>query len=168
MALTRKAAAPAPSTDTDASADTWQLTLGHLIGDLARAMRVAVDQRMKRKGITRAQWMILSRVSYETGIIQKDLAAGLDLTKFAVTEPLRRMEESGWIERRDDPQDGRMKRLYLTKAGGELVRYLRRVQREVTHACAAPLDERRGLELIAALKAMKDHTVQRRQDELAG
>jgi DNA-binding MarR family transcriptional regulator len=152
----------------DGHPESWELTLGFLIGDVARILRRAVDRRMRRKGITRAQWMILSRVSSEHGIIQKDLAAALDLTKYAVTEPLRRLEENGWIERRDDPKDGRLKRVFLTKAGGALVRHLRDMQREVTHARAAPLGQRLGLQLIEALRAMKKDGEHREKGKFAG
>ena len=55
----------------------------------------------------------------------------------------------------NDPKDGRLKRVFLTKVGGELVRHLRDMQRDVTHACAGPLGQQLGLQLIEALRAMK-------------
>jgi len=168
VASSRKQAAVAARTSSDGHLDSWELTLGFLIGDVARVLRRAVDRRMRHRGITRAQWMLLSRVSTEHGIIQKDLAAALELSKFAVTEPLRRLEENGWIERRDDPADGRLKRVFLTKAGGELVQHLRAIQREVTHECAGPVGERLGLQMIDALRAMKRDSERRDKDKLAG
>jgi DNA-binding MarR family transcriptional regulator len=136
----------------------WELALGHLIADVARVLRRAVDRRMRRKGITRAQWMILSRVAQQPGIVQKDLAAALELTKFAVTEPLRKLQEQGWIERRDDPTDGRAKRVFLTKAGESLVRFLREAQREVTRAHMRSIGERLGSEMTRALAAVREES----------
>jgi DNA-binding MarR family transcriptional regulator len=52
---------------------------------------------------------------------QTALAADLDLTKVAIGGLLDRMEAAGIVERRADPNDGRARRVYLTKAGQKLV-----------------------------------------------
>jgi DNA-binding MarR family transcriptional regulator len=56
---------------------------------------------------------------------QTALAADLDLTKVAIGGLLDRMEASEFVERRADPNDGRARRVYLTKAGAKLVSTIR-------------------------------------------
>src|SRR3546814_19233196 len=56
---------------------------------------------------------------------QTALASDLDLTKVAIGGLLDRMEASGFVERRADASDGRARRVYLTRAGGQLVTTIR-------------------------------------------
>src|SRR6187397_684403 len=74
-----------------------------LINDVARLLRTHADQRARQFGMTRAQWAVLARLESNEGLKQSELAEMLD-----------RLCGSGLIERRADPDDRRVKRLYLT------------------------------------------------------
>ena len=41
--------------------------IGFLIADVARLMRSSFDRRVKRMGLTRAQWLVLSRLDRHPG-----------------------------------------------------------------------------------------------------
>jgi DNA-binding MarR family transcriptional regulator len=101
------------------------LRFGSLIHDVSRLRRVAVDRALKPLGITRAQWWVLAFLSRRDGMTQTALAADLDLTKVAIGGLLDRMETAGFIERRADKNDGRARRVYLTRAGAKLVNAIR-------------------------------------------
>ena len=90
---------------------------GFLIHDVSRLRRIVIDRALKPVGITRSQWWVLSFLGRRDGMTQTALAADLDLTKVAIGGLLDRMEGSGFIERRADQRDGRIKRVYLTSAG---------------------------------------------------
>jgi DNA-binding MarR family transcriptional regulator len=97
------------------------LRFGFLIHDVSRLRRIVVDRALKPLGITRSQWWVMAFLSRHDGMTQTSLANDLDLTKVAIGGLLDRMEASGYVERRSDPSDGRARRVYLTKAGKELV-----------------------------------------------
>ncbi len=101
------------------------LRFGFLIHDVSRLRRVAVDRALKPLGITRAQWWVLAFLSRRDGMTQTALAADLDLTKVAIGGLLDRMEVAGFVERRADQNDGRARRVYLTRAGAKLVTAIR-------------------------------------------
>jgi DNA-binding MarR family transcriptional regulator len=101
------------------------LRFGFLIHDVSRLRRVVVDRSLKPLGITRSQWWVLAFLSRRDGMTQSALAADLDLTKVAIGGLLDRMEASGFIERRADRNDGRARRVYLTRAGAKLVNTIR-------------------------------------------
>ena len=97
------------------------LRFGFLVHDVSRLRRVVVDRALKPVGITRSQWWILAFLSRRDGMTQTALAADLDLTKVAIGGLLDRMEGSGYVERRSDQRDGRIKRVYLTSSGAKFL-----------------------------------------------
>jgi len=84
------------------------------INDVARLLRTYADQRARQFGMTRAQWAVLARLEYNEGLKQSELADMLDLQPITLTRLVDRLCASGLIERRADPGDRRVKRLYLT------------------------------------------------------
>src|SRR6516165_12669050 len=101
------------------------LRFGFLIHDVSRLRRVVVDRSLKPLGITRSQWWVLAFLSRRDGMTQTALAADLDLTKVAIGGLLDRMEGAGIVERRADLNDGRARRVYLTRAGTKMVNAIR-------------------------------------------
>jgi DNA-binding MarR family transcriptional regulator len=101
------------------------LRFGFLIHDVSRLRRVVVDRALKPLGITRSQWWVLAFLSRRDGMTQTALAADLDLTKVAIGGLLDRMETAGFVERRADHNDGRARRVYLTRAGAKIVTAIR-------------------------------------------
>lgn len=88
--------------------------IGFLLHDVARLMRWEFERKAQSVGLTRSQWQAIVRLSREDGIQQKQLADLLEVTPITLSGLLDRMERDGWIERRDDPEDRRAKRIYLT------------------------------------------------------
>ena len=98
---------------------------GFLIHDVSRLRRIVIDRTLKPVGITRAQWWVLSFLGRRDGMTQTALAADLDLTKVAVGGLLDRMEQAGFVERRPDQRDGRIRRVHLTPAGNRFLATIR-------------------------------------------
>lgn len=123
----RKAAAkPAASTVPLRSARppeqvNWDARLGFLMHDVSRLRRIVFDEVMRPFGLTRSQWWILAHLSRQDGMIQSDLANLLDLGKAALGGLLDRLEASGFIERRPDDSDRRVKRIHLTANGSRMI-----------------------------------------------
>jgi DNA-binding MarR family transcriptional regulator len=86
---------------------------GFTIAELQRLMRRVYDRRAAGLGLTRAQWLALSRIGRAEGLTQADLAQQLDLDAIAVGRVVDRLEAAGFVERRADPGDRRCWRLHL-------------------------------------------------------
>jgi MarR family transcriptional regulator for hemolysin len=95
--------------------------IAFLINDVGRLIRTYADQEVRRFGMTRAQWAVLSRISRTEGLKQTELAEMLDLQPITLTRLIDRLCDSGLIERRADPNDRRAKRLFLTPAAKPLM-----------------------------------------------
>ena len=84
-----------------------------LLNDLARLIRTEADKRARLHGMTRAQWLILSRVQRAPGLSQRALAEILEVEPISVGRLVDRLESRGLVERRSDPSDRRIWRLHL-------------------------------------------------------
>jgi MarR family transcriptional regulator, transcriptional regulator for hemolysin len=87
----------------------------------SRLLRNYIDHRAKGRGTTRAQWIVLFRLRQQEGSSQVDLADILELQPISLVRLLDRLVEHGFVERRPDPKDRRANRLFLTRAGRQLV-----------------------------------------------
>ena|SRR3954454_25355341 len=92
-----------------------------LISDVGRLLRTHADQRARQFGMTRAQWAVLARLETNEGLKQTELAEILDLQPITLTRLVDRLCANALIERRADPDDRRVKRLYLTPAARPLM-----------------------------------------------
>jgi DNA-binding MarR family transcriptional regulator len=101
-----------------------QFRFGYLLHDVSRTRRTLIDHWMKPLGITRAQWSLLSALSRggNDGMMQADLARLLEVGKVTIGGLVDRLEASGHVERRADPEDRRAKRVYITDQGWKMIR----------------------------------------------
>ena len=90
------------------------LHIGFLIADVARLMRATFDRRVRRLGLTRSQWLVLSRLHRHPGINQSELAEMLEVERATAGRMVDRLERRNWLVRRPDPVDRRVNRLFLT------------------------------------------------------
>jgi len=88
--------------------------LGFLVHDAARLLRRGFDRRVGRLGITRAQWFVVAYLHRKDGQRLKDLADELDMEIAPLGKLLDRLEAGGWVERKIDPADRRVTRVYKT------------------------------------------------------
>ena len=106
-------------------------TFGFLVTDVTRLLRKVFDRRAARFGLTRAQWRALKRLHHEQGITQNELAEYLEMEPIAVGRVLDRLQKSGFIERRADPQDRRCWRLHLTAKAHAVVDDMEQISAEL-------------------------------------
>jgi MarR family transcriptional regulator for hemolysin len=88
--------------------------IGFLISDVARLIRTAFDRRVRRLGLTRAQWLVLTRLSRRPGASQSELADMLEVERATAGRMVDRLERKGWVIRRPDVSDRRINRLFLS------------------------------------------------------
>jgi MarR family transcriptional regulator, transcriptional regulator for hemolysin len=89
--------------------------IGYLISDVARLLRTVFDRRVRAMGLTRGQWLVLTRLYRRPGASQTELAEMLEIDRASAGRMIDRMEKNGWLERRPDAEDRRINRLHLTK-----------------------------------------------------
>lgn len=85
-----------------------------LIQELARQMRRAFLERAAKSGLTQVQARALAVIYRNEGATQVEVSRKLDIHPMTVARLLDRMERAGLIERRRDPDDRRVFRIYLS------------------------------------------------------
>ena len=88
--------------------------IGYVLSDVARLMRMVFDRRVRDIGLTRAQWLVLTRLYRRPGASQTELADMLEIDRASAGRMIDRMEKGHWVERRPDAVDRRVNRLFLT------------------------------------------------------
>jgi len=88
--------------------------IGFALNDVARLLRTYADQRARDLNTTRAQWAVLVRLQRCEGVKQAELADSLDLAPITLGRLIDKLTAANLVERRDDANDRRAHRLYLT------------------------------------------------------
>ena len=74
---------------------------------------------------------ILADLWSKDGVNQKDLGISLVKTKSSINKMLTSLEKEGFIVKKDDPNDGRGKLIFLTKKGKEMQYIIERKSMEM-------------------------------------
>lgn len=94
------------------------------MADNSRMLRCLFDDRVRSLGLTAAQARLLLSLHRNPGNNQAFYAERLEIEPITLTRTIDRMEESGWIERRPDPNDRRARILRLTGKSRQIVEQL--------------------------------------------
>jgi MarR family transcriptional regulator, transcriptional regulator for hemolysin len=128
-----------------------------LISDVGRLLRTHADQRARQFGMTRAQWAVLARLETNEGLKQTELAEILDLQPITLTRLVDRLCANALIERRADPDDRRVKRLYLTPAARPLMDRLAELSQDMMGTVLGGFDLRTIERMIGELSRAKEN-----------
>jgi len=133
--------------------------IGFLVHDVSRMRRTLFDQIVRPLGLTRAQWWALANLSrHETeGMIQSDLARLMKVGKVTVGGLIDRLEASGQVERRPDGADRRLKRLFITDRGYEVIARMGALRDELNAVILKGVPREQVRITEAVMQTMKDN-----------
>jgi len=92
-------------------------SLDFLLAQICRLKHVRVHTLMEALGLYRGQPPVLRALWEQEGLTHTELAKYVHVQPATITKMLQRMEKSGFIQRKADPEDHRVSRVYLTQAG---------------------------------------------------
>lgn len=90
-------------------------SIGYSVAMAYRALRMALDAKLVRYGITFRQWQVLAGLALEGEISQVKLAELIGVEGPTLVRILDRMEHKGWIKRNVSSRDRRQKLITPTK-----------------------------------------------------
>ena len=123
--------------------------------DVARLMRTRFDCWARTYGMTRAQGVILARLSRQPGMTQNEMAGICEVEPITVGRLVDRLEARGLLERRLDPADRRIRRLHLLPAAQPILVEIQRYKHDLLDELTDGLDEATIAAVIEALLHMK-------------
>jgi DNA-binding MarR family transcriptional regulator len=129
-----------------------------ILHDVARTLRTRFDQKARAThAMTRAQWVILSRLDRQPGMSQNEMAAICEVEPITVARLIDRLEARGLVERRADPTDRRIRRLHLLPAAKPILETINHARESMNERIIAGLDAKTRETLIDALLVIKEN-----------
>jgi DNA-binding MarR family transcriptional regulator len=114
---------------------------GFTLAKVCRAHRGNVGELLAEVGLHVGQEMVLIELWKDDGLRGVELAGRLGVEPPTVTKMLRHLERCGLVSRRQDPDDARSFRVYLTDEGrsleGPVVRCWERVEEKILAGMSA-------------------------------
>jgi DNA-binding MarR family transcriptional regulator len=129
--------------------------IGVVISDVARLLRTEFDRRVRRLGITRAQWLVLTRLHRHPGASLSELAEKMEVEKATAGRMIDRLVANGWVARRTQRDDRRVKRVYLTPEAERVHKRIWRVAESTVEDALAGLSAQESKQLMALLQRVK-------------
>ena len=127
------------------------------LGETHRIVRRQFNRRAAALGATSAQWRAMFRLGREPGLKQVELAERLDVEPITAGRTIDRLEEAGLVERRRDPVDRRVWRLYLTGKAEPLIERLKIVAEDVLAGALAGIGEAEIAAMRGAMKKIREN-----------
>ena len=110
-------------------------SLDSLFAQICRLKHARIHTLLEALGLYRGQPSVLQALWEREGQMHTELARRLQVQPATITKMLQRMEKTGFVERRSDPDDHRVSRVYLTEAGravrADVQQVWRRLEEEV-------------------------------------
>lgn len=129
--------------------------VGVVISDIARLLRTEFDRRARKLGLTRPQWLLLTRLHRYPGSSQSELAEMLEVEKATAGRMIDRLEANGWVKRRTERGDRRIKRVYLTAEAQREHKRMWPVAEATVEDALADLSAQESRQLFALLERVK-------------
>lgn len=95
------------------------------IGMIARALDSISNIEFKEHDLTKGQYLYVVRICENPGIIQEKLAEMIKVDRTTAARAIKKLEMNGFIEKRDDPDNKKIKRLYPTEKGSNVYPFIK-------------------------------------------
>ncbi len=133
----------------------WDNAIGFLFHDVARFRSLVYDHFMQPYGLTRAQWRVLGTLLRKDGLTQRELCDRIDIGAVTLSGLIDRLEARDWVERREDPKDRRVKRVWRTDQVKEIRNNMQRRTNELNEMALKGLSQKQIEELVSMLEVVK-------------
>ena len=124
--------------------------------DTAHLHRQLMMKKLAQEGGHPGEVFCLRLLAHNDGISQSELADKLHLSRPWITKMLQAMEKSGEVVRRQDEQDQRVTRVFLTEAGRAREAQMRVVWAEYLNQTIGTLPEEDRRELLRLIRELSE------------
>lgn len=96
------------------------------IGMIARALDSISNIEFKEYDLMKGQYLYLVRICENPGIIQEKLAEMIKVDRTTAARAIKKLEIQGFIEKRNDDKNKKIKKLFPTEKGVNVYPFLKR------------------------------------------
>ncbi len=124
---------------------------------IRRVLRRPLEAEVARGDLTVPQSAVMQVVVRHDGVSLKELSREVSLAHSTVSGIVDRLEKRGLIERRSDPKDGRVSRIYPTAEVSEFVRdRIPALSRGPLEAALSRASQQEGAAIVSALERLRE------------
>ncbi|GHI01178.1 MarR family winged helix-turn-helix transcriptional regulator [Neobacillus kokaensis] len=96
------------------------------IGMIARALDSISNIEFREYDLTKGQYLYLVRICENPGIIQEKLAEMIKVDRTTAARAIKRLEINGFIEKKEDKHNKKIKKLFPTEKGEKVYPFIKR------------------------------------------
>ncbi|WP_334074171.1 MULTISPECIES: MarR family transcriptional regulator [Paenibacillus] len=96
------------------------------IGMIARALDSISNIEFKEYDLTKGQYLYLVRICENPGVIQEKLAEMIKVDRTTAARAIKKLEINGFIEKKDDTHNKKIKMLFPSEKGKSVYPFLKR------------------------------------------
>ena len=143
-----------------------------LVSGVQVRARRTIESGLRGRGLTYAQYTALAALDARNGMSQAELAQALDTDSTTAMVLRTSLEKKGYVDRVDDPDDGRVKRIVITDSGKSALHSASPETRNFYSKASAILSEAELKKILPALQRVHEYlgetSVQKKEVASAG
>ena len=125
------------------------------IGMIASALDSIANIEFKEFDLTRGQYLYLIRICENPGIIQEKLAEMIKVDRTTASRAIKKLEANGFIEKRIDSANRKIKRIFPTEKGNEISPNISRENEHSERVALQGLSEDESALLLGLLQKVR-------------
>jgi len=125
------------------------------IGMIARALDSISNIEFKAIDLTKGQYLYLVRICENPGIIQEKLAEMIKVDRTTAARAIKKLEMNGFIEKREDQRNKKIKKLFPTEKGNHVFPFIKRENDHSNHVALAGFSEREAETMFHFLQRVR-------------
>ncbi len=132
-------------------------------GIIRRRVQALVVEATMDLGLTYSEFSLMLMLFDKEGCSQDDMTSFLHVDKAAITRVIKMLEKKGFLYRKQDDVDRRLKRLFLTEEGKKLEPVIKGIVKKIMDFLAADFSEAdgefmiKGIDTLATRLGMADY-----------
>lgn len=132
-------------------------SINDILFQLVHTHFLRVHSYLDKIGLHPGQGKVLMILRSSDGASQKEICKKLNVKPSTIAVMMKRMEKSQYIERKNDENDQRISRIFITEKGLEVCKILEEVHKELEKECIANFTEEEIETVKVLLTKMKDN-----------
>lgn len=130
-------------------------SLGGMINVVAFNIRERFAKRLAEHDLDLSVWPVLVCLWEQDGVAQGKIGDTLGVPGYAMSRGIDRLEAAGLANRRTDPNNRRLRRVFLTEAGRQLEAVLTPIANAINASVLGLLDDSEQQTLLALLQKIQ-------------
>ena len=127
------------------------------IGMIARALDSISNIEFKEYDLSKGQYLYIVRICENPGIIQEKLAEMIKVDRTTAARAIKKLEMNGFIEKKEDKQNKKIKKLFPTEKGENVYPFIIRENDHSNSVALAGFSEEEAETIFNLLQRIRNN-----------